>query len=169
MRKWMLIGAMSCLFLTACSTQADNNTEVQQLKVENDTLQKESAQLQQEPNKTGPATNDTKQIQDFKNEVTSIVEKANNTKPVGAKEENLNTYLAAKKEIDQLDDKIDLSDNQLEADYQIDLSDNQLEADYHAGTITVEQYETQEREHDILEDQLEQAENALETRFGIDD
>ncbi|EEM95497.1 hypothetical protein ACFVXR_05665 [Bacillus thuringiensis] len=156
MRKWMLIGAMSCLFLTACSTQADNNTEVQQLKVKNDKLQKEVAQLQQEPNKIGPATNDTKQTQDFKNEVTSIVEKANNTKPVGAKEENLNTYLAAKKEIDQLDEKIDLSDNQ-------------LEADYHAGTITVEQYQTQEREHDILEDQLEQAENALEARFGIDD
>ncbi|PFO67566.1 hypothetical protein COJ86_21170 [Bacillus cereus] len=156
MGKWMLIGAFSCLFLTACSTQADNNTEVQQLKVENDTLQKESSQLQQEPHKPVPATNDTKQIQDFKNEVTSIVEKANNTKPVGAKEDNLNTYLAAKKEIDQLDDKIDLSDNQ-------------LEADYHAGTITVEQYETQEREHDILEDQLEQAENELEARFGIDD
>ncbi len=67
-----------------------------------------------------------------KNEVSSIVEKANNTKPVGAKEDNLNTYLAAKKEIDQLDDKIDLSDNQ-------------LEADYHAGTITVEQYQTQEK------------------------
>ncbi|MED2787317.1 hypothetical protein P4261_24820 [Bacillus thuringiensis] len=146
MGKWMLIGAMSCLFLTACSTQADNNTEVQQLKVENDKLQKEVAQLQQEPNKT----------QDFKNEVTSIVEKANKTKPVGAKEDNLNTYLTAKKEIDQLDDKIDLSDNQ-------------LEADYHAGTITVEQYQTQEKEHDILEDQLEQAENALEARFGIED
>ncbi|MED3467033.1 MULTISPECIES: hypothetical protein [Bacillus cereus group] len=156
MGKWMLIGAMSCLFLTACSTQADNNTEVQQLKVENDKLQKEVAQLQQEPNKTQAATNDKKQIQDFKNEVTSIVEKANKMKPVGAKEENLNTYLAAKKEIDQLDDKIDLSDNQ-------------LEADYHAGTITVEQYQTQEKEHDILEDQLEQAENALEERFGIDD
>ncbi|PGU41630.1 hypothetical protein [Bacillus cereus] len=156
MGKWMLIGAFSCLFLTACSTQADKNTEVQQLKVENDTLQKESSQLQQEPHKPVPATNDTKQIQDFKNEVTSIVEKASNTKPVGAKEENLNTYLAAKKEIDQLDDKIDQSDNQ-------------LEADYHAGTITVEQYETQEREHDILEDQLEQAENELEARFGIDD
>ena len=42
MGKWMLIGAMSCLFLTACSTQADNNTEVQQLKVENDKLQKKS-------------------------------------------------------------------------------------------------------------------------------
>lgn len=40
MRKWMLIGAISCLLLTACSTQADNNTEVQQLKVENDKLQK---------------------------------------------------------------------------------------------------------------------------------
>ncbi len=53
MRKWMLIGAMSCLFLTACSTQADNNTEVQQLKVKNDKLQKEVAQLQQEPNKIG--------------------------------------------------------------------------------------------------------------------
>ncbi|MFD5260273.1 hypothetical protein ACFWJC_05535 [Bacillus wiedmannii] len=156
MRKWMLIGAFSCLLLTACSTQADNNTEVQQLKVENDTLQKESAQLQKESMKTQAAANDTKQIQDFKNEVTSIVEKANNTKPVGAKEENLNTYLAAKKEIDQLDDKIDLSDNQ-------------LEADYHAGTITIEQYKAQEREHDILEDQLEQAENALEARFGIDD
>lgn len=153
MGKWMMIGAMSCLLLTACSTQADNNTEVQQLKVENDTLQKESAQLQQEPNKTGPAT---KQIQDFKNEVTSIVEKANNTKPVGAKEENLNTYFAAKKEIDQLDDKIDLSDDQ-------------LEADFHAGTITVEQYQIQEREQDILEDQLEQAENVLEARFGIND
>ncbi|PEM45912.1 hypothetical protein [Bacillus wiedmannii] len=156
MRKWMLIGAMSCLLLSACSTQADNNTEVQQLKVENDKLQKESSQLQQELHKTGPAVNDTKQIQDFKNEVTSIVEKANNTKPVGAKEENLNTYLTAKKEIDQLDDNIDLSDNQLEVDYR-------------AGTITVEQYETKEREHDILEDQLEQAENALEARFGIDD
>lgn len=156
MGKWMMIGAMSCLFLTACSTQADNDTEVQQLKVENDTSQKEGAQLQQEPHKTWPATNDTKQIQDFKNEVTSIVEKANNTKPVGAKEENLNTYLAAKKEIDQLDDKIDLSDNQ-------------LEADYHAGTITIEQYKAQEREHDILEDQLEQAENVLEARFGIND
>ncbi|MGX5436677.1 hypothetical protein [Bacillus thuringiensis] len=156
MGKWMLIGAMSCLFLTACSTQADNNTEVQQLKVENDKLQKEVAQLQLDPNKIQAATNDTKQIQDFKNEVTSIVEKANKTKPVGAKEDNLNTYLAAKKEIDQLDDKIDLSDNQ-------------LEADYHAGTITVEQYQTQEKEHDILEDQLEQAENALEARFGIDD
>ena len=156
MGKWMLIGAMSCVLLTACSTQADNNTEVQQLKVENDKLQKEVAQLQQEPNKIQAATNDKKQIQDFKNEVTSIVEKANKTKPVGAKEENLNTYLAAKKEIDQLDDKIDLSDNQLEADYR-------------AGTITVEQYQTQEKEHDILEDQLEQAENALEARFGIDD
>lgn len=152
----MMIGAMSCLFLTACSTQADNDTEVQQLKVENDKSQKEGAQLQQEPHETGPAMNDTKQTQDFKNEVTSIVEKANNTKPVGEKEDNLNTYLAAKKEIDQLDDKIDLSDNQ-------------LEADYHAGTITVEQYQIQEREHDILEDQLEQAENALEVRFGIDD
>ncbi|MEF7635963.1 hypothetical protein [Bacillus thuringiensis] len=156
MGKWMLIGAMSCLLLTACSTQTDNNTEVQQLKVENDKLQKEVAQLQQEPNKTQAATNDKKQIQDFKNEVTSIVEKANKTKPVGAKEENLNTYLTAKKEIDQLDDKIDLSNNQ-------------LKADYHAGTITVEQYQTQEREHDILEDQLEQAENALEARFGIED
>ncbi|MGG0252853.1 hypothetical protein ABEY61_05405 [Bacillus toyonensis] len=156
MRNWMIIGAMSCLFLTACSTQTDKDTEVQQLKVENATSQKESAQLQQEPNKTGPATNDTTQTQDFKNEVSSIVEKANNTKPVGAKEEDLNTYLAAKKEIDQLDDKIDLSDNQLEADYR-------------AGTITVEQYQTQEREQDILEDQLEQAENALEARFGIDD
>ncbi|MGH0515313.1 hypothetical protein [Bacillus cereus] len=156
MGKWMMIGAMSCLVLTACSTQSDNNTEVKQLKVENDKLQKEGAQLQQEPHKTGPAMNDTKQTQDFKNEVTSIVEKANNTKPVGAKEENLNTYLAAKKEIDQLDDKIDLSDDQ-------------LEADYHAGTITVEQYQIQEREQDILEDQLEQAENALEVRFGIDD
>lgn len=152
----MMIGAMSCLFLTACSTQADNDTEVQQLKVENDKSQKEGAQLQQEPHETGPAMNDTKQTQDFKNEVTSIVEKANNTKPVGAKEDNLNTYLAAKKEIDQLDDKIDLSDNQ-------------LEADYYAGTITVEQYQIQEREQDILEDQLEQAENALEVRFGIDD
>lgn len=40
MGKWMLIGAMSCVLLTACSTQADNNTEVQQLKVENDKLQK---------------------------------------------------------------------------------------------------------------------------------
>ena len=156
MRKWMLIGAMSCLFLTACSTQADNNTEVQQLKVENDTLQKESSQLQQEPIKTQATANDRKQIQDFKNEVTSIVEKANNTKPVGSKEENLNTYLTAKKEIDQLDDKIELSDNQ-------------LEADYHAGTITIEQYKAQEKEHDLLEDQLEQAENGLEARFGIDD
>ncbi|MBJ8007883.1 MULTISPECIES: hypothetical protein [Bacillus cereus group] len=156
MGKWMMIGAMSCLFLTACSTQVDNDTEVQQLKVENDKSQKEGAQLQQEPHETGPAMNDTKQTQDFKNEVTSIVEKANNTKPVGAKEENLNTYLAVKKEIDQLDDKIDLSDDQ-------------LEADYHAGTITVEQYQIQEREQDILEDQLEQAENALEIRFGIDD
>lgn len=152
----MMIGAMSCLFLTACSTQADNDTEVQQLKVENDKSQKEGAQLQQEPHETGPAMNDTKQTQDFKNEVTSIVEKANNTKPVGAKEESLNAYLAVKKEIDQLDDKIDLSDDQ-------------LEADYHAGTITVEQYQIQEREQDILEDQLEQAENALEVRFGIDD
>lgn len=152
----MMIGAMSCLFLTACSTQDDNDTEVQQLKVENDKSQKEGAQLQQEPDKTGPAMNDTKQTQDFKNEVTSIVEKANNTKPVGTKEDNLNTYLAAKKEIDQLDDKIDLSDDQ-------------LEADFHAGTITVEQYQIQEREQDILEDQLEQAENALEARFGIDD
>ncbi|HFJ9439507.1 MULTISPECIES: hypothetical protein [Bacillus] len=156
MKKWMLIGAMSCVFLTACSTQADKNTEVQQLKVENDTLQKESSQLQQEPIKTQAAANDRKQIQDFKNEVTSIVEKANNTKPVGSKEENLNTYLAAKKEIDQLDDKIDLSDNQ-------------LEADYHAGTITIEQYKAQEKEYDILEDQLEQAENGIEARFGIDD
>lgn len=59
MGKWMLIGAMSCVLLTACSTQADNNTEVQQLKVENDKLQKEVAQLQQEPSKIGPATNDT--------------------------------------------------------------------------------------------------------------
>ncbi|MEK4707817.1 hypothetical protein [Bacillus sp. FSL R10-2780] len=156
MGKWMMIGAMSCLFLTACSTQADNDTEVQQLKVENDKSQKEGAQLQQEPHETQSAMNDTKQTQDFKNEVTSIVEKANNTKPVGAKEDNLNTYLAAKKEIDQLDDKIDLSEDQ-------------LEADYHAGTITVEQYQIQEREQDILEDQLEQAENTLEARFGIDD
>lgn len=156
MRKWMMIGAISCLFLTACSTQTDNDTEVQQLKEENDKLQKEVDHLQQEPNKTQSAMKDTKQTQDFKNEIAAIVKKANNTKPVGTKEDNLNTYLSVKKEIDQLDDKMDLSDDQ-------------LEADYHAGTITVEQYQTQEREQNILEDQLEQAENALEARFGIDD
>lgn len=156
MRNWMIIGAMSCLFLTACSTQTDTDTEVQQLKIENDKSQKEGAQLQKEPNETEPAMNDTTQIQEFKNEVTAIVQKVDNIKPAGTKEDNLNTYLAAKKEIDRLDDKIDLSDNQLEADYR-------------AGTITVEQYQTQEREQDILEDQLEQAENALEARFGIDD
>ena len=49
--------------------------------------------------KTLPAANDSKQIQDFKNEVSSIVEKANNTKPVGVKEDNLNTYLAVKKKL----------------------------------------------------------------------
>lgn len=156
MRKWMMIGAISCLFLTACSTQTDNDTEVQQLKEENDKLQKEVDHLQQEPNKTQSAMKDTKQTQDFKNEIAAIVKKANNTKPVGTKEDNLNTYLSVKKEIDQLDDKMDLSDDQ-------------LEADYHAGTIPVEQYQTQEREQNILEDQLEQAENALEARFGIDD
>ena len=86
-----------CVLLTACSTQADNNTEVQQLKVENDKLQKEVAQLQQEPSKIGPATNNTKQTQDFKNEVTSIVEKANNTKPVGAKRRKLKYVLSSKK------------------------------------------------------------------------
>lgn len=51
MRNWIIIGAMSCLFLTACSTQSDNNTEVQQLKAENDKLQKEVAQLQKNQTK----------------------------------------------------------------------------------------------------------------------
>ncbi|MEH6942211.1 hypothetical protein [Bacillus sp. JJ722] len=156
MKKWMIIGAMSCLFLTACSTEADNDTEVQQLQEENDKLQKEVAQLQQEPSKAQPATKDTKPTQDLSKDVAAIVEKANNTKPVGAKDDHLNTYLAVKKEIDQLDEKMDISDDQ-------------LEADYHAGTITAEQYQAQEREQDVLDDQLEQAENALEARFGIDD
>ena len=66
MRKWMLIGVISCLLLTACSTQADNNTEVQQLKVENDKLQKEVAQLQQEPQKPCLLRDESEQIQDFK-------------------------------------------------------------------------------------------------------
>lgn len=65
MRKWMLIGAISCLLLTACSTQADNNTEVQQLKVENDKLQKKLLNYNKN-HKTLPAANESEQIQDFK-------------------------------------------------------------------------------------------------------
>lgn len=98
MRKWMLIGAISCLLLTACSTQADNNTEVQQLKVENDKLQKKLLNY----NKNHKNTTCCEWFEAntrFQNEVSSIVEKANNTKPVGVKEDNLNTYLAVKKKL----------------------------------------------------------------------
>ncbi|WP_042349283.1 hypothetical protein [Bacillus massiliigorillae] len=149
MKKWMMIGAISCLFLTACSDENNKDTKVQQPQASNNEQQTETVQQQ-------PTTNNTQQPKDFSAEVAAMIKKAESTKPIGTKDENLNTYLAVKQEIEQLDDSMDAYDDQ-------------LEADYHAGNLTAEQYQTQERKLDALEDQLDQAENALEIRFGIDD
>lgn len=86
--------------------------------------------------------------------VETLVNLIRNTPPAGTRQEQYNQYLSFLREIEQLEDAIDLLENQVEADYRI-------------GRITWEEYRNIDRILDSLDDQLDRAEDILEINFGI--
>ena len=54
-------------------------------------------------------------------------------------------------------------------DNELEIHENELERQYRDGTLTRDEFRTNERELDHLEDLLDAAEDQLEYVFGIDD
>ncbi len=167
MKKWIFLSALTFFGLIGCSNQSTDEATIQKLENQNNELKREINSLKdnQAENKTN-STNQTQQsnipiineqeMQAIQTKVANIVKDTNSLKPTGTKEEQLNQFFSAKKELDFVDN-------------QIDSYDDNLESSYHNGQITLEKYKAIEIELDKLEDQLDIAEDSLELLFGIDD
>ena len=159
---------MAGLFLIACSSQKleqSNNSNInanveaeQKVAVSNGTSLEQkvtvSNEASSERNVTTPISEEEMNM--FEKEVAAIEEKVENSAANGTYEENKASYLTIDQELERIEDKLDLFDDELEANY-LD------------GTILAEQYREKELQLDQLENRLELAENTLEVKYGIDD
>lgn len=139
---------------TNLQTQTEAQTEAQ--KQSETQMETKSDEL----TNTEAVTEGTKQEQtDFatlESEVNAQVEKAAAEVVDSEESKKVEQYFSIKREIEQLDQKLDMHD-----DY--------LESQYHQKSLTFEELKSQERALDTLENKLDEAEDQLEIRFGIDD
>ncbi len=88
--------------------------------------------------------------------VDEVTAKADSAIPDSNSEEMRNQFFTLKNELEAVDNRLD--------DY-----DDYLELQYHQGTLSYDDYLTQERILDNLEDKLEASEDRLERVFGMND
>lgn len=89
-------------------------------------------------------------------EVNDLAKRVEATEPLGTRDERRKQYFALDMEIDKLDDKIDLLEDR-------------VKADYIARILTWEEYRSIERELETFEERLDRADDILEKIFGIND
>lgn len=89
-------------------------------------------------------------------EVNGLASRVEAAKPTGTRDEQRKQFFSLSLELDQLDDKIDLLEDRVKADYT-------------AGALTWEEYRTIERKLNAFEDILDHADDKLERIFRMDD
>ena len=88
--------------------------------------------------------------------VNDVVAKAESAQPSGSAQENRDQFFSLKDELKSVENRLDLFDNTIESQYR-------------QGTLSLDNYRSQERTLEVLEDQLDMAEDRLEYTFGMDD
>lgn len=160
MKKWLVVGFVSCLFLSACSTKDTEDHSIQKTENDNIPLQQKDPSLEsskEEPSsqKISTLKAETAEIDRLKNEIATAVKKVESAKPSGTLNEKITQFRSFDNELEQLDHKLDAIDDTLELDYR-------------EKKITSEQYRAIDIEMDSLELQLEQVEDKLELTFGME-
>lgn len=95
-------------------------------------------------------------VDELTSAVESLINRMGTARPVGTRQQQQNQFLLLKLEMDQLENKIGLLEDQVEGDYR-------------ARRITWEKYKNIDRILDSLDDRLDRAENILKRTFGIND
>lgn len=153
-KKLLVAGAISCLFLTACSSQkAEEKANQETSSSINDQQTVEASSIN---NKTDAIEMDRKLIEELKSKVEAIGSKVNETKATGTIETKKTLYLSIEKEIDQID-------------HVIDSYEDSIETAFKAEKMNSDQYNTFKSELNTLEDQLDQSEDSLEIKFNMED
>lgn len=153
MKKYlMLLGACASILLSACSSEG-----VEGVNIKNGTQQVEQAQTNIEQN------------------ATSVDEKATTTFDEGKWSLIDNNVSAIEKKVDEA---IANGNNQIystivadleQIENEIEQSENQLEADFLNGSISKEDYYAAEGQFEQLENRLDAAEDSLEIKIGMND
>ena len=191
-RTLLAIGAVTVLLLTGCQSSS-SNAETEALKEQVAQLEQQIADLQtadSSDNTTaaddtaaadaqaadssadagtgaaaGTGTADTAAadtgsssttytLEELTTMVNDYVTKANAATPSGSND--MEQFFSLKQEANQIDNELEIHENELERQYR-------------DGTLTRDEFRTNERELDHLEDLLDAAEDQLEYVFGIDD
>jgi len=88
-------------------------------------------------------------------EVAALISRVGAAKPTGTMNERQRQFVELHQAIDELDDKIDMAEDKVKADYL-------------AGTLSWDEYWNMDRKLDALGDRLDRAENRLERIFRMD-
>ena len=191
-RTLLAIGAVTVLLLTGCQSSS-SNAETEALKEQVAQLEQQIADLQtadssddtaaaddtaatdaQAPDTSANAGTDaaadtgttdtaaadtgssstTYTLEELTTMVNDYVAKAEAAAPSGSND--MEQFFSLKQEANQIDNELEIHENELERQYR-------------DGTLTRDEFRTNERELDHLEDLLDAAEDQLEYVFGIDD
>lgn len=185
-RTLLAIGAVTVLLLTGCQSSS-SNAETEALKEQVAQLEQQIADLQTADSSDDTAAADaqaadtsanagtdaaadtgtadtaaadtgssstTYTLEELTTMVNDYVTKANAATPSGSND--MEQFFSLKQEANQIDNELEIHENELERQYR-------------DGTLTRDEFRTNERELDHLEDLLDAAEDQLEYVFGIDD
>lgn len=191
-RTLLAIGAVTVLLLTGCQSSS-SNAETEALKEQVAQLEQQIADLQTadssdnttaaddtaaadaqaadtsanagtdaaaDTGTTDTAAADTGSssttytLEELTTMVNDYVAKAEAAAPSGSND--MEQFFSLKQEANQIDNELEIHENELERQYR-------------DGTLTRDEFRTNERELDHLEDLLDAAEDQLEYVFGIDD
>lgn len=157
----ILVLGLSAALFTGCADRNDDRTDALEDKI--DRLEDEVADLKKEKStdtansSTDSNTDSSEETLDtLTNAVNDAVAKAEAASATGTDEENKNSYLGLKEELDGVD-------------HRLDAFDDSIEIQYKNGTLTREEYRSQEQGLESLENTLDGAEDKLEWTFGIND
>ena len=174
MKKLRLLGLLTVLVfsftLAGCGIDDDSETQeleskVEQLEQEITNLEKNNSQSAssddsasssgQTADQTSAQTSDDT-LETLESAVNDVVTKADSAQASGSDQENQDQFFTLKDELKSVENRLDLFDDTIEAQYR-------------QGTLSLEEYRSQEHSLETLEDQLDTAEDKLEYTFGIDD
>lgn len=88
--------------------------------------------------------------------VETLIGQIRTARPSGTRQEQYSQFIGYRQQIDQLEDKIDMTEDRVKDDYR-------------TGIITRAEYKNIDRILDNLDDRLDRAEGQLEIIFGIED
>ncbi len=170
MKKLRLLGLLTVLVfsftLAGCGIDDDSETQeleskVEQLEQEITNLEKnnsQSASSDDSASSSGQTSDQTSDdtLETLESAVNDVVTKADSAQASGSDQENQDQFFTLKDELKSVENRLDLFDDTIEAQYR-------------QGTLSLEEYRSQEHSLETLEDQLDTAEDKLEYTFGIDD